>query len=264
MSRTTGPFTRISTIIAAAFGALVIFPLLSIILLSISARMELVPTTFTLRWHLFNADYVFESVKISLLIAIPAIVLALLISLPLSYALVREKFRGKAVLDQIIVLPMIIPQTVLGLLLLQLFKTAGLREIPTLIVLILSHTLIIIPFMARPLMAALQRVDRSLEEAAFTLGAKQFRTFWGIVWPAITPGVLAGTILSLGRSFNDFIMTMYLIDPRHIPMSIRVYLSNEIGIPQITAASSVVMLVISVAIVFIAERFIEVDVQVAA
>lgn len=251
---------RLTLSVSAILLALyIILPLLSVVAFSFSRKVEALPTEFTLRWYTFRMPVVFRSIQVSFMIAIPALIIAFLVALPLSYTIVRREFRFKAILDQAIIVPLLIPGTVLGLGLLQLFNSAGFREIPPLLVLILAHTTVIIPVVARPLIAALQQINPSVEEAAQTLGATPFRTFREITLPLMSSAALVGFALGFARSANDFIMTLFLVDPDWVPLSIYIYNSTNYSIPQLTASHSVVLLVLSLGVIFLAQRLTRVQ-----
>ncbi len=250
-------FNTVCKLLAVLVLAYLLLPLLAIIAFAFSAKIEAAPTSFTLKFFTMRLDTLLHAVQISFTIALPALAIALAISLPLSWAVVRRPFRGKSVVDQLIILPLVIPGSVFGLGLLQLFNSSGFNSVPPVLVLILAHVTIVIPTMARPLIAALEQMDRRMEEAAQTLGASPARVIRDITLPLISNAILVGLILGLARSANDFIMTFFLITPDFVPLSIYIYNSTNYSIPQLTSANAVVLLGISLAVVFIGERVIE-------
>ena len=193
------------------------------------------------------------------MVAVLAVVCGLAVTFPLSFAVARRDFPGKKIVDQLIVLPILIPGVVFGMLLLQLFQTRMFQGLHPLAALAIAHTIIVIPLMARPLIAALQQINPSVEEAAQSLGANPIKTFFSVTLPLVAPATLVAVILALARSLNDFIVTLFLINPDYVPLSIQVYKTTLYGMPQLTSAIAVVLLLFSLGLVFIAEKFIEVE-----
>ena len=226
-------------------------------LFAFSDKISAIPTSFTVKWFTMRINLVLHALKVTLYIAIPALIFGFLISLPLSYAIAKRKFWGKNILDQIVIIPILIPGTVYGLALLQLFNTSVLKSVPPLITLIIAHTMVVIPVISRPIIASLQQLDNSCEEAAYSLGSKPIKTFVKITFPLISPGVLIGIIFGFARSANDFIMTLYLVSVNSVPLSIYIFNSTHYSIPQLTAATTIPLLILSFILIYIAEKFTE-------
>jgi putative spermidine/putrescine transport system permease protein len=251
-------FDTLCKLLGVVVVLLLVMPLVAIILFSFSGKIESIPTELTFRWFTMRMGVLWRSVQVSLLIAVPALAIALAISLPLGVAVTRREFPGRSLVDQIIILPLLLPGTVFGLALLQLFNSAGFERVPPLVVLVLAHVAIVIPTLARPLIAALQEMDQRMEEAAQTLGARPTRIFRDITLPMISNAVIVGLVLGFARSVNDFNMTFFLITPDYVPLSIYIYNSTNYSIPQLTSANAVVLLMMSLAVVFLSERLIDV------
>ena len=126
---------------------------------------------------------------------------------------------------------------------------------------IIAHVSIAIPYTARPIIAGFEQLDQGLEEASSTLGAKPFRTFVKIILPMLIPSVLAGGIIALARSLNDFIITIFLVQPDYVPLAVQVYRTTQYGIPQLTSAMGVVLLIFSVAFATVAELLFRIEVE---
>jgi ABC-type spermidine/putrescine transport system permease subunit II len=232
----------------------IVLPLISMVLFSFSKKIEAIPTQWTTQWYTFNSSDVAGSVGASLVVAVPAVLIGLVVTLPLSFAMARRQFRGKAFIDQVIVLPMLIPGTVLGFALVGLYNTGAVRDvIPPVAFLIAAHVVVVIPVLARPLIAAIQQLNVSVEEASMSLGAPPLLTVIRITLPSILPSLLVGAIFALARSMTDFAITLLLVPIDFTPMAIRIYNSTSYSIPQLTSANSVILLLLSLAIVGIAE-----------
>ena len=128
--------------------------------------------------------------------------------------LVRHKFRGKAILNTIVDLPFAISPVVIGLSLLlvygingwfgQSFADAGIRIIFSTPGMVLATIFVSLPFVVRETMPVLQEIGTEQEQAASTLGASSWQTFWQITLPAIRWGVAYGVVLATARALGEF------------------------------------------------------------
>lgn len=238
-----------------------ILPLIFTIGQSISGTLSVFPSQLTLKWYTLKFEAVISSLGVTLLIAICASLLSLIYTLPVAYTLVKRKYPLRGMIDQAIILPILIPGIVYGLALMQFFKSVGLSRMPPYLILIIIHSVLVIPFIARPLIASLQQIDHALEEAAMTLGADEVRTFFDIIIPTIAPGILSGLLLAFARSSGDFIITLFFITPDFIPLSVRVFQSTSYGIPQITSAIAVTLMIVSIGYILISRTLFRVELQ---
>lgn len=128
---------------------------------------------------------------------------------------------GKAVLDGILTLPMVLPPTVAGFFLLLLFSTRrpvgaylydvfGIKVIQSWAGCVIAATVIAFPLMYRNARAAFEQLDVSLVHAARTLGMSEWKIFWRVVMPSAGPGVAAGTILAFARALGEYGATSML------------------------------------------------------
>lgn len=234
-------------------GIFVCLPLTMLIIQSMSPKPALWPKTFTLQWYRMQGTTIIPAVITSLSISFPATLLAIMVGLPLGRALVRYDFRAKNLVKWGITLPIVIPGVSLGLAYLQIANTSFVRNIPPLAMLIAVHTVLVLPYVAQATLAGYESLEIVLEEASATLGAKPSQTYFRVVLPPLVPFVLAGATIGLARSMNDFIITMFLVQPGLIPLSIQIYRSTSYGTPPLTSALATILLVFSVVFALIAE-----------
>ena len=201
------------------------------------------PEGFSLHWYLeiFNRKDFIYSAYISFLVASFASIGSTFIAILSSIALVRYKFPGRDILNMFFLSPMLIPAILLALSLQQLFFILGMPK--NLNVLIISHTLIVIPFPIRTIMAVLHRFDRSLEEAAMNVGANIIQTFTRITLPIIKSGIIAGFIFAFIMSWNDFVMSIFLASPKYLTLPVKIagYIEYEYE-PLLAAISTMVII----------------------
>jgi spermidine/putrescine transport system permease protein len=148
-------------------------------------------------------DSVLLSVKIGLLATLGATLLGTL----MAFALVRHRFRGRALANVFTFLPMASPEIVMGSSLLALFVSTGLAGILGFWTILIAHILFCLSFVVVTVKARLAGLDPSLEQAAMDLYANEWQTFWKVTFPLVFPGILSAALLSFSLSFDDFIIT---------------------------------------------------------
>ena len=163
-----------------------------------------------------------QAVALSLRVSLVATVLSLPLGLLAAYALARWQFRGKALLNGLIHLPLVLPPVVTGYLLLLAFGRRGwiggwLEESFGLVLAfrwtgaVLAAALMAFPLMVRAMRLALEAVDPRLEEAASTLGASRLWVFATVTLPLILPGVIAGVVLAFAKAMGEFGATITFV-----------------------------------------------------
>ncbi len=162
------------------------------------------------------------AVELSLRIAIVATAWALPFGIAIGWLLARKKFWGKAVLDGLVHLPLVLPPVVTGYLLLISFGRRG-----PIGAFLYDHFGIVFsfrwtgaalacgimgfPLMIRPIRLALEAIDRRLEDAASTLGANHALVFFTVTLPLALPGVIAGVLLCFARALGEFGATITFV-----------------------------------------------------
>jgi molybdate transport system permease protein len=201
------------------------------------------------------------AVLLSLRISIVATVFALPFGIAVAWVLARTQFYGKALLDGIAHLPLVLPPVVTGYLLLISFGRKGLigaflEEYFGLVFSFrwtgaaLACGVMGFPLMVRPIRLALEAIDRRLEDAGATLGASRPLVFLTITLPLALPGVIAGLMLCFARALGEFGATITFagnFPGRTQTMPIAVYLALERD-PEAAIALSLVLLAVSVAV----------------
>ncbi|WP_159995020.1 ABC transporter permease [Roseomonas sp. 18066] len=235
----------------------ILLPPITLLSLSVNDRFDLV-------WGIFPANISFElyresgpailrSVADSMRIALPTVVVCFLVGLPVAYALVRLRFPGRGLLAELVNLPLVFPPIVLAFGLMQIFKQGPLSGTSPWVAIVLGHAVVSLPFMIQPIIAALQRVDVSVEDAARSLGAGPLRAFVTTVLPVIMPSVLTGVALVFARSISDFEITLLLTTPEISTMPIAIYQAFESGSTRLGAAVAMATNVFAVAVIVILE-----------
>lgn len=148
-----------------------------------------------------------DSLLISLKIGVLATLAATILGTFAAFAMARHRFRGKAVANLLIFLPMATPEVVAGSSLLTLFINFGIPLGQTTI--FIAHVMFCVSFVIVTVKARLAGMDPRLEQAAMDLYANRIQTFTKVTWPLVLPGIVSGAMLSFSLSFDDFIITNF-------------------------------------------------------
>ena len=194
-----------------------------------------------------------SALKLTLgLSAVVALVNAVMGTL-VAWVLVRDRFRGQTVVNALIDLPFALPTIVAGLTLLALYGPQGPVGIDVAFsrtAIVLALLFVTLPFVIRTVQPVLLELDRDMEEAAASLGARPLRVFRRIVLPNLLPAILSGVALAFARAVGEFGAVVLISG--NLPFQtevVAVYIFGRIegGDPAGAAAVSVVLLVISFA-----------------
>ena len=240
--------------------ALLVLPQIIVIITSIDPSPAAIfpPKGISFEWYLnaFTRHAFREALAISVIVASIAAVLSTTIGTMAAVFIVRRRFRGRELLIAALQLPMLIPEVMLGLGFLILFSRAGMTA--SLFNIGLAHVLITLPYAMRVVMANLQTVSVSVEEAAHVLGAGPVKSFVSVTLPIIRSGVVAALIFSFIVSFDNFTLTAFLVKSRGtLPIEIYAYIRTESD-PTIAAISTLLILV-SIAGILAIERVMGID-----
>ncbi|HLR75690.1 MAG TPA: molybdate ABC transporter permease subunit [Virgibacillus sp.] len=133
----------------------------------------------------------------------------------------RNDFRGKTILEAILLLPLVLPPTVVGFGLLYIFGKNGfvgkflidvfnIQVVFTWYAVIIAAVVVSFPLMYQSASAAFQQYDRNIEHAALTMGASKWKVFWTISFPLAWPGLLSGLVLVFARALGEFGATLMI------------------------------------------------------
>lgn len=257
------PFKRRINVGSVLFRVLVglmylflLAPLLIVFVISFSSNQYLSfpPEGFTLRWYeaLAQQTVFIDGLQTSLITASIATVIVLLIGVPAALAFDRYEFPGKGALSAFFLSPLLVPTIVLGLGLVLVLGPLGLTN--TYESIIIGHVAIIIPYVIRTTLMALQTSDTSCEEAAKVLGANGFTVFRRVTLPIIAPGVIAGGVIAFIVSFDEAVISLFVAESGRPTLPVQVLRYVENSADAVVAALSVILILFSVLIVIIVER----------
>lgn len=199
---------------------------------------------------------------VTLRVALGATLLAAPLGVALGYALGRFRFRGKSVVETLVALPLVLPPTAIGYLLLALLGRDGplgaraLGFDPGLLftwrAAVLASAVVALPLVARTARAAFEEVDPRLERMARSLGHSRLRTWLGVTLPLARRGLLAAALLGFGRALGEFGATVIVagnIPGRTQTLALAIF--SEIQLGHTGAALRLVAVTVAVAFVLV-------------
>lgn len=223
--------------------------------LSFSAApfMQFPPQAYSLRWYerYFTGSDWTDPTLVSFKVALITMVLATVFGTMAALVLVKARFRFRGALLAFLLSPLIVPPIVIAVSL--YFQFAPLRLVGTVTGLVLAHLVLSVPFVIMVVMGAMQNFDYSLERAARSLGAGPIRTFRRIILPVIWPGILTATFFAFLASFDEVIVAVFLSGTTAATLPKRLLDATRHEFRPTIAAVSVLLILISVAIVVLAD-----------
>ncbi|WP_221931586.1 ABC transporter permease [Palleronia caenipelagi] len=261
------PFQKIYLFLIAGF---ILGPFLPLIIQSFAFRWawpDLLPGTWWLEqrekspiplaWDYVLSPYsrIWEATLNTVLIGGIVTAICLAICLPAAKVLARDRFRGKSLLEFGLSLPLIVPETAIGIALLMMFIRLGLAGTYTGI--IIAHLIPTIPYMIRMLTSVWQGLGREFEEQAMILGASRWQVLRLVTLPMLMPGVVAGALFSFLVSTNIFLLTFLLGQGKIVTLPTLLF--SKISGGQIDATGAGIALIVTVpgiAMLLISERFL--------
>jgi spermidine/putrescine transport system permease protein len=197
---------------------------------------------FSLDWYreLFLDRDLREALGNSLLLAFLSGLCAVLIGTTGALGMHRKKSRMNDMMAHLSMLPIMIPEIILGMVFLSVFSFMGLPFGMT--TLVIAHTTFCVPYIYSMVKARLVGMDKSIEEAALDLGASPVRVFFDVTLPLILPAILSGAILAFAMSFDDVVISIFVTGPGVNTLPVKIYTKLKTGVtPQINALATVLL-----------------------
>ena len=245
----------------------ILTPLVFVVWLSVFVQEipSFPPEGYSLKWFraIADNDRFLHGFLLSLQVAVSATLIGLAVGVPAALMIARTRFVGREALNNLLLLPLLVPGIVLGIALYVFHVEAeiatGLPILGSLGGLIAGHTLIVIPWTVRLVTASLAGLDSSIEEAAQSLGADRWTTFRRVTVPSILPGIVAAALFGFVSSFGNLEMSLFLVGPGRTTLPIAILQYLEWKIDPTIAAVSVVNIVVIGATLLITNRFFKIS-----
>jgi putative spermidine/putrescine transport system permease protein len=214
------------------------------------------PDGFSLRWYetALQADALLSSIWLSLQIAFLSTFVSLLIGTLCAIAITKKYVPGGEIIATFMASPLMLPGLVLGIAFLHASRKMGFYD--TYINLMLAHVVITMPFVMRTVLASLALFDFALIDAAQTLGSSYYRSLWKVLLPNIMPGFLSGGLFAFIASFDNYPVSMFLVDVRTKTLPIQLLNQLETLPDPTVAAISSMLIVGTVIVLFLCDRLV--------
>jgi len=222
-----------------------------------AARQTAVWDGLTLDWYrrLLDDAPLLGAVRNSLTVAASTTFVATVLGTLAALALGRSQFRGKRSTQALLLLPVVIPEVVLGAALVTFFGVARMRLSITTVV--IAHVVFSISYVAIVVRARLAGLDPALEEAARDLGAGSFDTFRRVTLPLLLPGIVASALLVFTLSIDDYVITSFVAGVGATTLPLHIYSMLKVGVtPEINAVSTL-LLAVTVVLIVAAQRLLQ-------
>jgi iron(III) transport system permease protein len=206
------------------------------------------------RFILFDYDVTKRAIANSLLLAIIASTICVLLGTLLSWIDIRTKWPGRKILDYAALIPLGLPGIVMAVALLQFWLKMPIALYGTFAILLLAYVGRYVPLGVRSANSSMRQVDPSLEESARILGASWGTTLREITLPLIKPGLFAGWLLVFVPVIQELSASILLFSSNSITLAVAVYNLYETGYTEPVAALAIVNMVIIGAAIAIAQK----------
>lgn len=227
-------------------------PLLVIIPLSFNAEpyftfskamVTFDPAGYSLRWYqdFFTSSEWLNAIKNSFIIGISSTLLATVLGTVAALGLSSRHMPARGAIMALLISPMIVPLIISAAAMFFFFSKVNLAQ--TYVGVILAHTALGIPFVVITVTATLSSFDTTLIRAAHSLGANPTRTFFKVVLPLVTPGVVSGALFAFITSFDEVVVVLFIAGPEQRTMPIQMWsgIREQIS-PTILAVATLLVL----------------------
>lgn len=200
---------------------------------------DVLPNGYTLNNYKSVFSSSMGSIQNSIILALGALVLSVIISTFVSYFVVRQ---NSTKLDFMTSIPLVVPGIAYGVALIQTFNVAPIQLTGTAILLIIAYTIRRLPYMIRSTMSSMRAIKQDIEEAAINLGATQLTAAITIIAPLMLPGIAAGSVLVFITVIKETSISILMAPAQWAPMSLAIF-QNIMRAEYYTAAAMSIILI---------------------
>jgi putative spermidine/putrescine transport system permease protein len=233
-------------------------PILIVIAVSFSpsAIFAFPPEGFSLRWYeaVGRTDLLVSSFWLSVQIAFLSTCISLLLGTLCSIAIVRGYIPGGTAVATFMASPLMLPGLVFGIAFLQTARAVGLWDSYT--TLLMAHVVITMPFVMRTVLASLSLFDFTMIDAARMLGCSYPTALWKVLVPNILPGFVSGALFAFIASFDNYPVSIFLVDVRTKTLPIQLLNQLEMSPDPTVAAASSLLILATIIALFICDRLV--------
>lgn len=257
-------FYKASTFLVLSF---IVAPLAVIVWASFFSNkiLSFPPSGYTLEWYAraWARDEFRDGFLLSLQTALFASIGSLVFGVPASYAIARLKFTGRDVVLNILLAPMVVPGIVGGaamyIFYIDVEMLTGVQVAGAVPGLLAAHLLVALPWTVRLTTASLISLDRSISEAAASLGAGPVTIFFRIVLPVIKPALIASAMFAFVASFIDLEKSLFLVGPGKTTLQIAIVSYLEWNLDSTIAAVATAQILIVAVLLLVTNRYAQLN-----
>lgn len=249
MKKSNRPFGKILMVLMIIFFYL---PILYMIIFSFNESKSLTSFTgFSLRWyeHMLDSRDMMEALYTTFSVALLATAISTVVGTISAIGLSKSKKVIRDVMEQVDNLPIMNPEIVTAIGFMLLFITFKVEK--GYVTMLLAHIAFCIPYVILSVMPKIRSLDPNLADAAMDLGATPIQALIKVIIPQITPGIVSGALIAFTMSVDDFIISYFVTGSGVKNLSIMVYTMSKRVNPSINAISTLVVVIITVALVII-------------
>lgn len=247
--------------IAVLFLVFLVSPVVVVVVTSFSSGglLTFPPSGFSFRWYttIFQQQKYLDAIQLSFILAIITAFISTVLGTMAALAINRWNFLGKEVVNSVFLSPLVLPQVIIGVSLLQLLGAVGLQQSFT--GLLIGHVVITIPYVIRTVQSTLVGFNRSLEEASEDLGANRLRTFWSITLPLIKQGVIAGWLFAFVISWINVEVSIFLVPSVNAPIPVQIFNYIQYSVDPSIAAISAISIYVAIVLLIIVDFIFGLD-----
>ena len=229
-------------------------PIVMLVVLSFNNSRGFSWDGFSLKWYIelfINSPDLWEAVLRSILIALGSSFLSVVIATLGAIAIKWYNFKVKKYVKFISYIPLVIPDIIMGISLAIFFANIIKGGVPlSMWTIFIAHTTFNIPFALFIIMSRLDEFDYSVVEAAYDLGASEFTTLVKVIIPMMMPGIIAGFLMAVTLSFDDFVITSFVSGNGQPTLPIYIYASIKRGVSPVVNALSVILIIGTIILTF--------------
>ena len=243
------------------FATFMLAPLLMVVLVSFTDKgyISMPFDGASWRWYfaILKDDDFMNSFYRSLVLGATAATLATLVAVPAGMAIAWHRFPGREAILGLLLSPLMVPHVVLGIALLRFFTQIGASG--TMWGLTAAHTVLVLPYVLRLVVAAATGFDRTVAQAAESLGASAWTVFRRVELPLIVPGVAGGWLIAFINSFDELTMSIFVASAGTQTLPVKMYNQIANTIDPLLASISTVLIVLTLALMMVLDRFYGLD-----
>lgn len=237
--------------------ALLYLPVAVLVITSFNAsRFGGIWAGFTWSWYakLFHEPSIWSALINSLIVATYSSLFSTTLGVTAALALYHYRSPLQRAHLGLLLSPLVMPDILMGISLLLLFVSIHLKL--SLLTVFLAHTTFSVSYVAMIVRTRMETIDRAIIEAAKDLGASSQQVFWQVIFPILTPAIIAGGLLAFTLSLDDFVITFFVVGPGATTLPVYVFSMMKFGSPPLINALSTLLLLFTAGVTIVYSRLV--------